>query len=152
MESASGSKGALRAFARVATAGDSMTTVTVPFSAGAKYSMSVVAYRGVGSVGPATFAVDTSSSATRRTPVVPVDQQGSWVLSYWMHRDSDTVELTPSPGVVVRASSTTSGGGRPTALVADSGGPAADPYGGRAATAAAASTFGITGSVVLVPD
>jgi PKD repeat protein len=151
---AAGSKGAVRLWWKTATSSDSGQTVRVPIGSGAKTGIAVVAYRGLSSTQPVAasqFDVQTSSSSARTTPTVNVNDPGSWVVSFWMHRDSSTTALTPPGGVVPRVSDSMSGGGRPTVLIADSGTGVSGGAGGLTATAPSSSTFGVTWSVVLRP-
>ncbi|HRA75926.1 MAG TPA: hypothetical protein PLE12_06790, partial [Propionicimonas sp.] len=76
----------------------------------------------------------------------------SWAVSYWAHRDGSTTALVPPAGVESRATGSQSGGGRVTVLLADSGTTVpTGSYGGLSATAAAASDYGVTWTVVLAP-
>jgi PKD repeat protein len=151
---AAGSKGAVRLWWKTATSSDSGQRVEVPIGSGVKTGIAVVAYRGFSSTQPVAvsqFDVQTSSSSARTTPTVGVSDPGSWVVSFWMHRDSSTTALTPPGGVVPRVSDSMSGGGRPTVLIADSGAGVSGGAGGLTATAPSSSTFGVTWSVVLRP-
>lgn len=147
----SGSKGTTRVWQKLASAGDSGDDVSVTASKGTKYNASAIAYRGVGGVSAAEGEVNTVYTDVRVTPEVEVADPGSWGVSFWMHRDSDTSSFDAPDGVIERVARSQSGGGRATVLIADSGGGVAGDYGGLAAIAESPSTYGISISLVLQP-
>ena len=108
---------------KIATATDAGRTVTVGVSSISKADLSVVAYRGTSTTNPVAIVSRTTEATgtSHVTPVVTVADSGSWVVSYWMHKDASTTALVPPSGVSVRASGTQTGSGRVTVLVADSG-------------------------------
>jgi PKD repeat protein len=132
------------------------SNVQVRLSVQAKANLAVHAYRGVDPTEPiAAFAhaTDTASTASRITPVAPVTSTQAWAVSYWMHGDGVTTQLTPPAGVSVRSNGTQTGSGRATALVADSNASVPEgSYGGLVATAAAPSTTTTTWTLVLRAD
>jgi PKD repeat protein len=148
--------GTTRVWRKVAAAGDAGAQVSITMSALTKGNLMIVAYRGTSAVDPiANFAraAATNTSATRITPTVTVAGSTSWVVSYWMHRDSSSTSLSVPAGVTSRSTGTQTGGGRVTTLLADSDAAVpAGPYGGLAATAQAASSFGTTWTIVLAPE
>jgi hypothetical protein len=155
VDSLTNASGTTRVWRKVAAAGDAGSQVSITMSALTKGNLMIVAYRGTSAVNPiANFArtAATNSSATRTTPTVTVAGSTSWVVSYWMHRDSSSTSLSVPAGVTSRATGTQTGGGRVTTLLADSAAAvAAGSYGGLAATAQASSTFGTTWTIVLAP-
>lgn len=142
-----------RTWWRTASAADAGATITVPVGASVKGNLTVAAYRGVLAQAPVFAGTGASgSTATRTTPQAPVASAGSWAVSYWAHRDGSTTALVPPAGVESRATGSQSGGGRVTVLLADSGTTVpTGSYGGLSATAAAASDYGVTWTVVLAP-
>jgi PKD repeat protein len=142
-----------RVWRKVAVAGDAGATLRISLSQQSKGNVMVAAYRGTDSADPVAAyarATDTSSTATRVTPVVSVPTAGDWGVSYWMHGDSASTSMVAPSGVTPRAAATLSGGGRITALLADSAtGLPAGSYGGLAATAQANSTTTTTWTVIL---
>jgi hypothetical protein len=140
---------------KVAVAGDAGAAVSINGSVPSKANVVLLAYRGTSTANPvATFArvADAAQTTSHVTPFAGVRATGSWVVSYWTHKDSTTSALTPPEGVTVRASGTQTGGGRVTGLVADTG--AAAPtgsYGGRVATAAAPASNATMWTIVLAP-
>jgi hypothetical protein len=142
-----------RVWSRVATATDPGATVRVDLAAVTKANLAVAAYRGTDTAAPvAAFARRASSGAAHTTPAATVADPRSWVVSYWMHKDSTTTALTPPAGVEPRASGTHTGSGRVTVLLADSGGPVpAGTAGGLTATAASATNNAAAWTIVLAP-
>ncbi|WP_434812103.1 PKD domain-containing protein [Microbacterium sp. bgisy189] len=137
---------------RTAGPDDAGSTVAVALGASAKGNLSLVVYRGAGEVAALASAAADGDSAQRATPSVAVSATNTWGVSYWAHRDSASAALDPPPTVASRATGTQSGGGRVTILVADSA--ASVPpgsYGGLAATADAASSYGVTWTIILAP-
>lgn len=139
-------------WSKVATTGDPGSRVTVTLSGSAKATVQVAAYRGTGDgslvVGS---AADTTTSATRRTPVVaaPAD---AWVLSYWASKSAATTSWTPPGAVTARGSAANTGSGRIASLLGDTGGPVAGgSYGDLVATSDATSTAATTWTVALPP-
>ena len=154
LDTVNGGTTTTRVWRKVAGVGDAGAAVRVDLAAISKSNLMVVAYRGTSAIDPvasfARFGI-TVSAAARVTPVVTATAP-SWAVSYWMHRDSTTNALVAPSGVVVRASGTQTSSGRVTALLADSGAMVATgPYGGLAATAAAASTAATTWTIILAP-
>ena len=153
LDSVDGPKGTTRVWWKTADAGDAGATTGVNLSANSKANIAAVAYRGTNTDDPILahgLVIDSAYSSSRVTPQAWADD-GSWAVSYWMHRDSTTTQLTTSADVVPRLQHSQSGGGHPTVLVADSNGPSTSPYGGLTATAAAPSSHGVTATLVLKP-
>jgi len=151
VDTAAGANGVTRVWQTTAASTDSGDTVTVTFSTGAKYVASTVVYRGVAAVAAVEHDVNSSSTASRVTPIVNAADPASWGVSFWMHRDSSTTALNPPPGVAARVAASRSGGGHATVLIADSDGSVSGAYGGLTATAQVSSTFGITITIILSP-
>jgi myo-inositol-hexaphosphate 3-phosphohydrolase len=148
--SASGIVG--RVWMRAAGAADPGTTVTVVSSALVKSDLTVAAYRGAADppVGASAGRTDTTATAVRVTPTVPVPESGSWLVSYWADKSSTTTSWMPPAGQVVRSTTTGTGGGRITALLTDGGAPVPPgTAGGLTATADAASSRAVVFSVVV---
>ena len=149
--------GTTRVWKKVAVAGDAGAQVRISTSPTTlvKGNLMIVAYRGTSADDPvAGFArlLQTTSTASRATPVVNVAGSGSWVISYWMHRDSSSTSLSVPAGVTSRSTGTQTGGGRVTTLLADSAAAVpAGSYGGLTATAQTASSVGTTWTIVLAP-
>jgi PKD repeat protein len=147
------SHGTTRLWRKVAAAGDEGGQVRITMSAQTKGNLTIVAYRGTSAVDPIAAIGKTAGgySATRTTPTIDLTQT-SWVVSYWMHRDSSSTSLSVPPSVTARSTGTQTGGGRVTTLLADSGADVpTGPYGGLAATAQAASSYGTAWTIELAP-
>ncbi|MFT4220214.1 MAG: PKD domain-containing protein [Microbacterium sp.] len=154
LDTADGGSLRTRAWWRTASAGDAGATVQVPVGSSVKGNLMVAGYRGV-QAGPPTFAAMSGqgSTSSRSTPNATVSVSGSWALSFWAHRDGTTTTLSVPQGVQSRATGTQSGGGHVTTLLADSsGGVPHGTYGGKVAEAEAASTHGVTWTIVLQPE
>lgn len=156
LDSITGGFGTTRVYRKIAAAGDAGTTVRIPLSKQAKGSLIVAAYRGTNQGNPiAAFArsADATSTATRTTPFANVAAAQSWGVSYWMHGDNASTSLTGPAAATPRGGGTQTGSGRVTTLLADSNASLpAGPYGGLAATGAAASTTSSTWTIILGPD
>jgi PKD repeat protein len=154
LDSIGNGNGLTRVWRKVASAGDAGQPVRVSVSALSKASITVLAYRGTSATDPvAGFARSLITSGSSRTTPTTNVATSTWVVSYWMHRDSSTTALTPPGGVSVRSSGSQSGGGRITVLAADSGAPVGPgTYGGLTATAAASSSLGTAWTIVLAPE
>jgi hypothetical protein len=140
----------LTVFSRVATAGDSGTTVTVPLAASAKVDLRFADYSGVAGDAPVLAVNVDSSTASHVTPAVTVADPGSWVLSFWSDRTSnDTVWSLPA-SVTARSTGYGTGGGRVDATIGDSNGVVATgAYSGNSASSNATSGKAVMISVVL---
>jgi PKD repeat protein len=145
-----------RMWTLAAPAGSAGKTLTVPVSAISKGNMVLSAYRGTSKVDPvasASSALETVSRAGHTAPAVNVGSDRSWVVWYWVHKDSTTSTLTPPSGATARANGGQSGSGRVTGLFADSGGPVGPgEVSGKVATASAASVNAAMWSIVLAPE
>jgi hypothetical protein len=92
----------------------------------AKVDLTLLAYRGTATdpVAALRGVPQSGSSRVHDTPPTPVVLPGSWVVSYWAHKDSaSTRGLVGPDGVTTRSSGLGAGGGRIATLVADSAGP-----------------------------
>ncbi|MFC6287607.1 PKD domain-containing protein [Nocardioides sp. GCM10027113] len=143
------------AWTRVADGSDADSTVTIPMAARTKGVASVVAYRSTGATVPVTAsAVDgTQGSATdHTTPVVPVVDEGSWLVSVWGEKSGSAQTWTLPAGATARTSDTNSGGGKISMEVADSGGPVTvGDAGGLTATTSSSVNRASLFSVVVSP-
>ena len=131
-------------------------TVQVTTAALAKVNVTVLAYRGTAADPVAAFAraAETSVTTAHATPVAPVDGAGSWVVSYWAQKDSDSTfaPLTPPASVTSRSAASGPGTGRVVSLAADSAGPVPQgSTGGHVATANAATRQATMWTIVLRP-
>jgi PKD repeat protein len=128
--------------------------VTTP--ALAKVNMTVLVYRGTAADPVAAFARAAEATITTQhaTPTASVTGPGSWVVSYWAQKDSDTATspLTPPSSVTSRSAGSSTGAGRVVSLAADSGGPVPQGFtGGQVATAAVAARHATMWTIVLRP-
>jgi PKD repeat protein len=145
-----------RLWTRVATAGNAGAAVTVTTSTYSKGNMVLSAYRGTSPTSPVAAwdsTLENVSRTTHTTPSVPVTNGQSWVVWYWVHKDSATVQLTPPPGVTVRSNANQGGSsGKVTGLLADSNGPVgAGAATNLTATAASANSSATMWTIVLAP-
>ena len=142
-------------WAKKADAVDAGATVRVPLSAGAKVSLQVLAYSGSTAAVPvsaAAAAVETVVQPTHTTPAVTVLTDGSYVVSYWSDKTTDTTAWTVPSGTTARVGTLGTGTGHITAVAADpGGGAAAGTAGNLTATADSANGKAIMWSVVLAP-
>lgn len=109
---------------RVAGESDPGSQVTVALSSYARIDLRLVAYSGTDSKAPIielASKADYESSDTRTTPSLDVSRDGSWIVSYWADKSSDTTTWTAPDGAEERSSSVGTGGGSISALVADAG-------------------------------
>jgi hypothetical protein len=136
---------------RTATAADAGAQVRVTSSAIAKAALQLSAYDDSAGITAQAVAFDGVNRATRATPVVPVANGGSAVVSYWADKSSATTTWTPSAGTSLRDLSVGGGGGRIVAALADSLGVGAGTSGGFAATANSSTAKALTWSIVLGP-
>ena len=138
-----------------ATAADAGATVRVPLSAGAKVSLQVLAYSGSTAATPVSASaagVETVTRAGHTTPAVTVPAAGSYVVSYWADKTTDTTSWTVPTGTTARIGTLGTGSGHITAVAADPGtGAAAGPAGGLTATADSANSKAMTWTIVLAP-
>ncbi len=143
-------------FSRVGTAADSGSTVTVPLTAATKVDVGLVVYSGVDSAAltgaSATATAADTNSTTHVAPSVAVSAGGSWVVSYWADRTSNTTTWVLPAGVTTRNSALGIGGGRVDSALADSGQAlASGAYGPLTASSTQLSGKGDMVSVVLSP-
>lgn len=143
-------------FTKVAEATDAGADVTLNWSKASRVVMSFAAYSGVAGTPDVTGAIEASGSrATHTTPGVTVPVDGSWVLSYWSDKSSQTTTWDAPTGQAVRALppiTTASGTSRVSALLTDDGEPsAAGARAGLGATADANSAKGTFFTIVLRP-
>jgi PKD repeat protein len=140
---------------RVATGADAGSNVRVTYSAQAKATLSLLAYRGTSTSAPVLAlqgSGETTSRAGHTTPVVPVSDNQAWALSYWADNTSSTTGWDLPAGVTPRGSICGTGGGHVCATYADTAGPVtANQYGGLTATADSANAKAVMWTVVLRP-
>ena len=141
-----------------AQAGPSPAGATVQVTTGAlaKVNLTVLAYRGTAPDPVAAFsrAAETTLTTAHTTPTASVTGPGSWVVSYWAQKDSDTAAspLSGPAAVTSRSAGTGSGAGRVVSLAADSAAPVAQgTAGGHTATAAVAARHATMWTIVLRP-
>ena len=143
----------VKVWRKVAQVSDAGGVVRIDVSSISKANLVVMAYRGTSALDPvATFAsaIDVAGRSSHVTPNANVALTGSWVVSYWTHKDSTATLLSPPGGVTVRANGTQSGSGTVKGLIVDTNGPvAAGPYGGLTAVAGAAATDATMWTIVL---
>ncbi|MEP7089801.1 MAG: PKD domain-containing protein [Nocardioidaceae bacterium] len=152
VESQDGNGIVVRAWTKVATAGDLGSSVRVTSSAYAKSDLTVAAYRGT-AAGPtlvSASSVDNTAGAAHVSPAVTASGSSSWVVTYWADKSSSTTAWASPAGQSPRTQSFGTSSGHVSALLADSGGPVpAGPAGGLTATANSASSRGASVSIVL---
>ncbi len=136
---------------RRATASDAGSPVTVTMEATHKIALSVTAYRGVDASTPISSSSFSSESntASHTTPAVTVPA-GSWVVSVWNDKSSNTAWSVPG-SVKLRTAAYTAGGGSVTEAVADSDGARTGAVDGTTATATASGSRALSWSLVLAP-
>ncbi len=134
---------------KTATAGDAGSSVTVTLDAVHKSTLAITAYRGVNTAQVTATANTDANTGTHTTPVVTVPG-GSWVVSFWADKSSNTAWSTP--GTTLRAEQYTTGGGSVTEAVADSNGPRTGSVDGSTATTSSTSARGVNWSIVLAPQ
>lgn len=146
-------------YTKVAAANDAGRSQAVDFTATTKASLTLLAYDGTkvtGANGPiAAFAsaAETTNRATHTTPTAPVDDAGSWVVSYWADKSSATTGWTLPAGQTQRSISLGTGPGRITSVASDLNAPAAvGTAPARTATASASSGKATMWTVVLAAD
>lgn len=144
-----------RVYQRVADATTAGTSVGLTFTAAQRSSLQLVAYQGTSLVAPvmtAATAVD-ASTATHVSPTLTNVDPGAWLVTYWSDKSSTTTLWTSPVGVTVRGTLTGGGSGRVTSLTGDSAGAAPiGNVGGLTATTDAASSRGVSVSVLLTPN
>ncbi|MDN5766030.1 MAG: PKD domain-containing protein [Humibacillus sp.] len=134
---------------RTATGSDAGSAVVVPISKRSKMSLTLTAYRGVGTVGAVAKTIDSGTSS-HVTPTVTVPG-GSWVVWVWNDKSADTSKWTPADGVTVRDEIFFTGTGRVSSLVGDTNGPQTGVVDGAVATTDVTSGRGVNWSIVLEP-
>ena len=149
--------GGMRTFVwwKTAATGDASRTVTVNLSAIAKVDLTLVAYDGTDPAAPIAAwqsRAETSSRHAHTTPSVESPVDGAWVISYWADKSSATTEWVAPSGELVRRAGLMSGSGRVTSLLTDDAmAHAPGTFGGKVATASAASAKATAWTVVLRP-
>jgi PKD repeat protein len=140
---------------RTATATDAGATVRVPLSGTAKVSLQVLAYSGSTAANPvsaAAGAAETVTTASHTTPQVSVATAGSYVVSYWADKTTDTTAWTLPGAVAVRQSTTGTGSGHIASVSGDPGVSfGVGTAGGITATANSANNKALMWSVVIAP-
>jgi PKD repeat protein len=136
---------------RIADAGDAGSTATVTSSNIAKMSTQLAAYDNASGITSYALAFDTVVRAERTTPVVPVAQSGSALVSYWADKSSSTTTWAMPAGVELRELSVGGGGGRITSALGDTGSVLAGDAGGLTAVADSSNRRGVTWSIVIGP-
>jgi PKD repeat protein len=138
---------------KVAAAGDPGTVLHVAVSAAVKHTLTVAAYDGVdNSVPGLTFAQSTDITAghtARSTPTVTAPA-GSWVVSYWADKSTNTTLWTAEASVATRQAACSADAGHICSAFADSGQPVpAGTYGNISASTNAPSDAAAMWSIVL---
>ena len=139
---------------KVAQTGDPGTSVRVPMSGTAKFTLTAAAYSEVDSTPALAFAAepDLTEHAVRSTPLVNAPP-GSWLVSYWADKSSTTTAWTPEASVTSRRAVCAADGGRICSALADSAGAVpSGPNGNVTASTAVASDMATAWSIVLAPS
>lgn len=140
------------AWSKKATAADAGSLVGPAFSVNAKVALQVAAYSSAESVSAFAVNVNTVSTTTRTTPVVPVAQAGSMLVSYWADKSADGNGWVLPQSVNLRSQSVGQPNGLISAALADSGPMASGNAGGIQATSTASpNRRGVTWSIVVSP-
>jgi len=155
LQSRNGDGTVVRAYSKVATAGDAGSVVRLTSSAYVKSDLSVVAYRNTSAGNPVASSVskvDNVTGASHTSPAVTAVGAGSWLVTYWADESTSTTAWTAPAGQSVRAKTFGSSSGHISGLLADSNGPvAAGATGLKTAVANSVSTRGVSVSVLLAP-
>jgi PKD repeat protein len=155
LEAGDGSGFAARAWTRTATTADAGSSVAVTTPQLWKSDLSVAAYRSAAgtAVSDSNLVIRQTSATSHATPAVTVEDQGSWLVSYWGEKSSNPMTWTAPAGQQVRASRIGTGSGKVSALLTDSGAPVAPGQrGALTATTAPATARVAAFSVVVAPD
>ena len=151
LDTALGNTMSTTVWTKVADGADAGSTVTVPFSAAVKATLTVSAYSGTDIAGLPAFATSTTTDnvAARATPAVtaPVN---AWVVSHWADK-SGTTSVWTTGEATARQAGCAAGTGRICSLLADSGGPVSGSYGPITASTDVASNKAVMWSIVLRP-
>lgn len=142
-------------WSKTAAAGDAGATVRVPLSVAAKMGVQVLAYSGSTAANPVaavTGAAETVTQATHTTPAVDVTTAGSYVVSYWADKTTDTTAWTLPNGLTARGTTLGTGSGHITSVSADAGaGAGAGTAGNLTATANSSNSKALMWSIVIAP-
>ena len=128
------------------------SSVSVPLSGAAKYTVTLAAYTGV-ATGVPTYAAatDTANHTNRVTPSVTAPE-GAWVVSYWADKSGTTTSWALPGTVSSRSSACGDSSGHICSAFADSGhSVSAGTYPGVVANTNLASSKATTWTVVLAP-
>ncbi|TQN37551.1 PKD domain-containing protein [Blastococcus colisei] len=141
-------------FARVATAEDAGSTVTVDVggSSSSALTLQLMAYSGTSAEGPVASVTGAGGGRglTAHTTPTADAAAGSWVLSVWSDKAPHERLWVPPAELAERSNIAGAGNGDVATLVADSGAPVpAGQVGGLTATVATASSRATTLTVVL---
>jgi PKD repeat protein len=140
---------------KTATATDAGAIVRVPLSTTAKISAQVLAYSGSTAANPvsaAAGALETVTRAAHTTPTVTVAAAGSYLVSYWADKTTDTTSWTLPAGLTTRNTTLGTGSGHLASISADAGtGAGVGTAGGLTATANSANSKAVMWSVVIAP-
>jgi PKD repeat protein len=143
-------------YSKVAVAADAGRSQAVDFTATTKATLTLLAYDGTATdnpVGVFASAAETTNQTTHTTPGANVAVAGSYVVSYWTDKTSDTTGWTLPAGQTQRALALGTGPGRITSVASDLN--AAAPTGAspaRTATASFTSGKATMWTVVLLAD
>jgi PKD repeat protein len=139
------------AYSRPATASDAGSSVTVPYSATVKASLTLAAYANAGDPVEASASASDASTTSHKSPSVTGLASGSYAITFWGDKATTTSAWTAPSGVTQRAVVYGSGGGAVSALLVDSGAAVTGSYGGLTATTNATSGSGTSWTIGLAP-
>jgi len=151
LDTALGNTMSTTVWTKVADGADAGSTVTVPFSAAVKATLTVSAYSGTDIAGLPVFATSatTDNVTARPAPAVTVPVN-AWVVSHWADK-SGTTSAWSTGEATARQAACAAGTGRICSLLADSGGPVSGSYGPITASTDVASNKAVMWSIVLRP-
>lgn len=138
---------------KAAVSGDAGQPISVPMDSSSKFTVAVVAYRGVSATAPVRFkgATDLRTVKGRVTPAIQ-GAAGSWLVSSWADQSARTSGWA-SAAAVKRQLRCGAGPAHPCSLLADSAGTVpAGPQGGVRAHTNVKSSLATTWSVILRPQ
>jgi PKD repeat protein len=140
-------------YQRVAPGGNNLGAIDWPTRT--KTNVTVLAYSNAVAVPTAaeSAAKTTGSSSSYPAPDASVGSAGSWVVSFWALKVSQTVPSWTAPGgTTARASDAGAGGGLISGFAADQGPVSPGSYAGKTATASANTAKATGWTVVLQPN
>jgi hypothetical protein len=139
-------------YQRTAQSADAGSSVSVPFSASVKASLTISDYANAAAAPESVASSTDASTSSHTSPALSGLSDGSVVVTFWADKSTGTTAWTAPSDVTTRSAGYGTGGGAVSALLTDSGTAVSGTYPSNTATTNATSGSGAAWAIGLSPS